>query len=46
VHIGNVGAKGGQKFVAAAWIGGYDGDYADHLLLSLFSPGSRAAVRR
>src|ERR1700684_3261250 len=39
VHIGNVGAKGGQKLVAAARMGGYDGDYADHLY-------SRVLVRR
>ena len=46
VHIGDVGAKGGQKFVTAAWIGGDDGDDADHLYSRLLVrlPGQRGQL--
>ena len=46
VHVGNVGAKSGQKFVTAARIGGDDGDDADHLLFSLFFARLSAGLRR
>ena len=45
VHVGNVGAKGGQKLLAAARIGGDDGDYADHVSFSLVASGPRPAER-
>ena len=45
VHIGNVGAKGGQKLLATARIGGDDGDYADHVSFLLVASGSRPAER-
>jgi hypothetical protein len=35
------GPKGGEKLVAAARIGGYDGDYADHLSFSACWSASR-----